>query len=86
MDISQKNRQVNNISHGQLIRLENEIYKFIIVKRFVRNKPVEFQCENIFTKKPVTIDILDMKHAAEFISEDSPSYKSIMVLYGSKEG
>ena len=77
---------INKLERGDLIKLEGNIYKFMTRQNFIRGNPVKFVCQDLFTKKTVTIDIWDMRHAAEFIEEGSPTYKSIMVLYGSKEG
>ena len=77
---------INKLERGDLIRLEGNIYKFMTRQKFIRGNPVKFVCQDLFTKKTVTIDIWDMRRAAEFIEEGSPIYKSIMVLYGSKEG
>jgi hypothetical protein len=77
---------INKLERGDLIKLEGNIYKFMTRQSFIRGNPVKFVCQDLFTKKNVIIDIWDMRHAAEFIQEGSPTYKSIMVLYGSKEG
>lgn len=86
MDISVKNQQINKLQLGQLIRLENQIFRFMGISKYnSRSSPTHFLCEDVFTKKHTNIDIWDMRHACEFITEDSPAYRSISVLYGTKD-
>lgn len=88
MDISQKNRLINNLQRGQLFYLDKRpgrILKFMRVNTYIRSKPTHFSCEGVFDNQNYIISIEDLRANATFIKEDSKEHRAMTILYGTNE-